>query len=372
MFHTVANGFRKKAESSLAPAPYPCTRTYFSYRVEKTKYISLVICVLLTIIFACAVIGKISVSSGAVPILTEIEDSEGPCNSTEKYVLLAGGKVIDTSDSYETLQSAVSTALDKYKTENTTQISFGTAVTIEFMQVGEEATEPHENAVTALLSTVLPTRTETVSYTKEVPYEVEYVDDKTQYVGTETIKTAGSKGLYKVTEEVSYYGDTILSRTVLSQDKIADVQNEVVYVGVLVAGQSTGKYIWPITSDFVITSYFGPRNGRGIISDDHTGIDLCGTYGENIYASDGGTVSRVEHLTNSYGNFVVILHENGDRTYYAHCSEILVNVGDKVTQGQLIAKIGNSGTSTGAHLHFELRPAGQYAVDPLPYLPSRK
>ena len=70
----------------------------------------------------------------------------------------------------------------------------------------------------------------------------------------------------------------------------------------------------------------------------------------------------------SYGKLVIVTHDDGSQTYYAHCSQLLVKYGDKVYQGQTIAKVGSTGNSTGPHLHFEIRIKGK-TVDPLKYLP---
>ena len=80
--------------------------------------------------------------------------------------------------------------------------------------------------------------------------------------------------------------------------------------------------------------------------------------GTPIYASDTGVVICAEYK-GSYGNLVKIDHKNGYVTYYAHCSEILVSNGQAVTQGQLIARVGNTGNSTGPHCHFEIQYQGK-------------
>ena len=88
--------------------------------------------------------------------------------------------------------------------------------------------------------------------------------------------------------------------------------------------------------------------------------------GTPIYATDGGTVVRAGWYS-GYGNCVDIEHENGRMTRYGHCSRLLVNVGDKVYQGQNIALVGNTGHSFGNHLHFEVR-VNNVAVNPRLFL----
>ena len=126
---------------------------------------------------------------------------------------------------------------------------------------------------------------------------------------------------------------------------------------------SKGTYIWPVSGR--ISSYFGGRYIFGSYSY-HSGLDITCSYGTSIKAADGGTVTFAGYK-GSYGNLVIITHDNGTQTYYAHNSSLLVSAGDKVYQGQVIAKAGSTGRSTGPHCHFEVRVRGT-AVNPLNYL----
>lgn len=108
----------------------------------------------------------------------------------------------------------------------------------------------------------------------------------------------------------------------------------------------------------VVTSEFGERESTDIITPNHTGIDLGAEEGTTIIASMEGTVDTVSSV-GDYGNHLKIL--NGDIiTLYAHCSEILVEEGEQVKQGQEVAKVGSTGNSTGPHLHFEIRKDGRF------------
>ena len=126
---------------------------------------------------------------------------------------------------------------------------------------------------------------------------------------------------------------------------------------------SKGFYIWP--TEGILTSDFGPRNVT-IGSRFHKGIDIVGAYCQEIHAADGGTVTY-SGVMSGFGNVIFITHDNGDVTVYAHNTELLVGVGEKVMQGQAISLMGNTGTSSAVHCHFELRVGGTQ-VDPLPYL----
>ncbi len=120
---------------------------------------------------------------------------------------------------------------------------------------------------------------------------------------------------------------------------------------------------WPING--VITSRFGYRSLRVSGSNFHTGLDIDGDTGDPIYAATGGIVKH-SGWQGGYGYLVIV--ENGDNLYYyAHASALLVNEGDRVETGQVLARVGSTGNSTGSHLHFEVRVNGD-PVDPLPLL----
>lgn len=132
-------------------------------------------------------------------------------------------------------------------------------------------------------------------------------------------------------------------------------RSQQVYVG--------GKYIWPLDLKYNrISSGFTKRTFNGV-TEFHKGLDIPANAGANIYAANAGTVVTATYHY-SYGNYVIIDHGGGQATLYAHCSKILVKVGDKVKQGDVIAKVGTTGYSSGNHLHFEVRING-VAVNPL-------
>lgn len=131
-------------------------------------------------------------------------------------------------------------------------------------------------------------------------------------------------------------------------------------------GEVTG-FIWPCPAYTRISSYFGPRpQPVPGASTNHKGVDLAAPYGANILASASGVVTTAKYSA-SAGNYVVIAHGNGISTVYMHASSLLVSVGDRVTQGQVIAKVGSTGYSSGNHLHFGVIKNGTY-VDPLGYI----
>ncbi|MEI6131634.1 MAG: peptidoglycan DD-metalloendopeptidase family protein [Bacillota bacterium] len=131
--------------------------------------------------------------------------------------------------------------------------------------------------------------------------------------------------------------------------------------------RGTGRYIWPIPGgDQTVTG--GSRYGMRIHPvyhswKMHTGVDIHAPMGVTIVAVDSGSVIYASRM-GGYGNVVIIDHGNGITTLYAHCSRLLVSVGENVNQGEAIAKAGSTGVSTGSHLHFEVRVHGN-TTDPL-------
>ncbi len=127
----------------------------------------------------------------------------------------------------------------------------------------------------------------------------------------------------------------------------------------------TGQFVWPVNGR--VSSPFGYRfHPIFHVRKMHTGIDLSAGMGTPIKAADSGTVIQAG-WRGGYGKCVVISHGNGVATLYAHQSVIVVSVGDTVKPGQVIGKVGSTGYSTGAHLHFEVRVNGS-PVDPMRYL----
>jgi murein DD-endopeptidase MepM/ murein hydrolase activator NlpD len=122
---------------------------------------------------------------------------------------------------------------------------------------------------------------------------------------------------------------------------------------------SASGFIWPVHG--VVTSIFGWRWGRM-----HEGIDIAVASGTPVVSAAGGMVI-VAGWMGGYGNLVVVDHGNGIATAYGHNTNVAVSVGQAVAQGQLIAYSGNTGNSTGPHVHFEVRVGGA-AVDPFGYL----
>ena len=204
-----------------------------------------------------------------------------------------------------------------------------------------------------------------VTYTQAIECPVETVNDSSMYKGTSKIVTQGVKGEAKLEADVTYVNGQEQQRDILSNVTVREPTTTIKAVGTKEKPKtaSTGSFSWPISGR--INSYFGGRYIFGRYSY-HSGIDIAASYGASIRAAVGGKVTFAGYK-GSYGNLVVITHDNGTQTYYGHNSSLLVSAGQKVSKGQTIARAGSTGRSTGTHCHFEVRVRGS-AVNPLNYL----
>lgn len=125
--------------------------------------------------------------------------------------------------------------------------------------------------------------------------------------------------------------------------------------------KDTGRFLWPVPSSKRISSFFGKRGSRH-----HDGIDIPGAKGSSIVASDSGQVVFSGWMR-GYGKIIVLKHNGNYHTVYGHNDKLIVSKGEKVNRGQVIAHLGNTGRSTGPHLHFEIRKNNKVR-DPANYM----
>ena len=131
-----------------------------------------------------------------------------------------------------------------------------------------------------------------------------------------------------------------------------------------------GKFSWPVPGSQRITSAYGYRIHPVYKTKKfHSGIDIGAGHGLNIIAVADGVVT-LSATNGGYGKCIVINHGSGITTLYGHCSTLLVSKGDSVKRGQVIAKVGSTGVSTGPHLHFEVRKNGA-TTDPMAYITGK-
>ncbi len=249
--------------------------------------------------------------------------------------------------------------------EATSTFTFDQTLSVELINLTDQVIELPDSVAKQLMDdsaalAVIESMTE--SYLVEVPRDTIYVDDPTLYTGLETIGDYGYDGITEVTELIEHCNDEEINRSIISKVVLSKAVPTKILVGTKAIPEfgSVGFFVKPI-NNYIITSYYGSRWGRA-----HNGIDFGAPTGTDVLAADGGTVISSK-WNSSYGYMIEIDHGNGFVSLYAHNSQLLVDVGDEVGQGQLIAKSGNTGNSTGPHLHFEIM-MGERHVNPLSYI----
>lgn len=192
--------------------------------------------------------------------------------------------------------------------------------------------------------------------------DIVYIENDSWYTTQSVIRQQPSAGFRKAAAVVTYRNDMEISQEIVKEEVISEAIPKIVERGTKVPP----TYIKPISGGR-LSSGFGGRNAptKGA-STNHKGIDWATPIGTAVMASCGGTVTKAG-WGSGYGYVVYIRHEDGRETRYGHLSKVLVSAGQRVSQGQKIALSGNTGRSTGPHVHFEIRINGQ-AVNPLNYL----
>lgn len=185
----------------------------------------------------------------------------------------------------------------------------------------------------------------------QTPFEVVKQENPELRKGQTNVVQEGTPGrdivktVYTLINGIRESGN-VISRTVLS----ASVP-EILEVGTKeVTGTGSGVMIKPVSGG-KISSRFGARDGRRMA---HKGVDIACVTGTPVAAADEGVCITAEYR-NDYGNLIIIDHQNGYKTYYAHLNSINAAVGDIIEKGQIIGETGNTGVSTGPHIHFEVR-----------------
>jgi murein DD-endopeptidase MepM/ murein hydrolase activator NlpD len=203
--------------------------------------------------------------------------------------------------------------------------------------------------------------TEVATYIEAIPFDITYENNTSMFKGEQTVRLAGTKGERQVTAEIIKENGIETGKNELESVTLTSPTAQVVLVGTKDPPPliGTGSFQYPTRGR--LTSRFGTRWGRM-----HNGIDLAASSGTSIRAADGGKVT-FSGWAGSLGYLVKIDHGAGRETWYGHCSKLFVKAGDKVYQGQHIANVGNTGNSTGSHLHFEVHINGA-AKNPLNYL----
>jgi len=210
--------------------------------------------------------------------------------------------------------------------------------------------------VTVPTSELSVVTTQRSTYEEDYSADVQYVDNTSMYRGTSNVIQQGTTGHRIVTADISSVNGTESNRQIIQQKVTIESVPRIVEIGTV----TPPTYIKPIYGGS-FSSAFEMR--WGVM---HTGVDWSCSQGTPVMAAANGTVIRAGWFS-GYGNCIDISHGNGVVTRYGHLSKILVSVGQSVSQYGVIANSGNTGDSTGPHLHFEIIMNGT-AVNPLTYV----
>ncbi len=199
---------------------------------------------------------------------------------------------------------------------------------------------------------------------ESIPYQTKTEEDDSMDKGKTEVKQEGKEGKKVVQSKTIMKNGQTSSSEVIDEETVSEPEDRIVVKGTKEVQQTTsrgsGQLAWPAVGGY-ISSYQGTRWGRF-----HKGIDIAQPSNRDILAAEGGTVTSASY-ENGYGNTVRISHSNGLETVYAHLSDMSVSSGQSVSRGQQIGTMGQTGNSTGIHLHFEVYKNGSLE-DPMDYL----
>ena len=208
---------------------------------------------------------------------------------------------------------------------------------------------------------------------KETNFQIVEQHDKTLTQGSVVVAQEGENGLERVSQNVKSVNGEISYVDPVDKEVLKSSVPKVINIGTKYVANvgSTRSWGWPTNSGYTFSSYYGYRVQLFGEGNFHSGIDIAGTgYGSNVYAANNGVIETMEYVYN-YGYHIIINHNNGYYTVYAHMKGFAPNisVGSTVSRGQTIGYIGDSGWATGPHLHYEIRTCARYSctTNPLKY-----
>ena len=305
--------------------------------------------------------GTIFINEKEVPFETEYE-YDPDAYDDEETVVREGANGYTTSEYRITYEKGIEVSRELVSSKVTAPVS-------RLIRVG---TKPAQSEITV-------TKNEDI-----VEYDTEYEYDSTLEDGVREVRIAGVNGYTENTYRVMYYHGEEISRE-LVKSTVHEPQNEVIVIGTKKEETFGMPYIDAAHGgyDYNVTLYYGGSNNHG-------GIDFGVWYGNPIVSVMSGTVVYAydegdlptSDLRWTYGTYVVVEHENGTRSYYAHLKSRTVSVGDYVSKGEIVGYSGNTGRVSpvptpdnplaGTHLHFEIRVwngSTYVKADPKDYLP---
>lgn len=221
-----------------------------------------------------------------------------------------------------------------------------------FLQIGDELNVTVLEPIAEVLVEKEVFASETIAFEKEV------VENDQLPKGETRVKQEGKEGKSEVTYRVISTNNKQVSKDVITEKVVSEPVKHIVEKGTkVIPSRGTGEFVWPAVGGY-ISSKMGMRWGRM-----HKGIDIARPSDRTIKSVDNGKVVYAGY-DGGYGNKVVVDHNNGYRTTYAHLDSISVSVGQTVEAGGKLGVMGNTGNSTGVHLHLEVEKNGKL-IDPL-------
>ena len=318
-------------------------------------------------------------ASNPIDSISAVDGIQNSC-TTGLYI---DGELIGVTTDANALNEALEKVLIDYRADydEETTTEFANDVVVKSGSFTEEPLMSVSEIMSAAEGKFSIALSTDITYTKELPYETETEYDDSKDSSYEKVKTEGKNGEQIVTVRTTYTDGVQTDAVQIDSQVTKEAVDEVVVKGSKKSssssgsttfssssssssGTSTGSFMWPVPYTHNITSYYAWRWGRM-----HWGIDIAasGVNGQDIVASDGGTVTFAGNDGGGYGNYIIVDHGNGYSTCYAHCSSIAVSAGQYVSKGQTIGYVGSTGNSTGPHLHFEVR-YGSDKLDPLNFV----
>lgn len=212
-------------------------------------------------------------------------------------------------------------------------------------------------------------------YPEKIKFNIRYLEEKNIEINPSTIiiptdeiflgeskVIEGEAGLRKQVVEVMNKNREVTSTKVIKDNIVKEEISQKIYRGTKNPYDYGIAFLNKPTRGGYLTSSYGERWNSF-----HKGIDIGGTIGDDVLVALDGEVTYAEFNNGGYGNLIIVKHDNDMTTYYGHLDNFYVKVGDLVKKGDIIGALGNTGFSTGPHLHFELRVGGN-PVDPYDYI----
>ncbi len=220
----------------------------------------------------------------------------------------------------------------------------------------------------SLLEEKLPYRINCTQVTEEsILYITKYERNANLAAGSKKVIQKGSRGVKEVTTRLVIENGQLISSEVLDEKVTKNARTCKIQVGSDVNEFSNNGLNLILPVEGYVTSPYGKRKDPFTGEPaHHNGLDIAAPMGTDVLAAASGKIIKASDTGNGYGKCVIIEHYSGFRTLYGHCSELLVSVGDYIRPGELIARVGSTGRSTGPHVHFSVIIDGEY-MDPSVY-----